>query len=261
MNCMAQQALFCLCLYSSLATETYHTGITIQWFCRLDLLTQTHKYTSPNSSLSVGHCSLDFYMDHIVRCSSVPSWGDDQWLPGQMSSVGSNSKNNTLTQIRTHLFSCHWVHAQAQSHCLYCPFQMLCVHAGTETRALEPCCLQLSRFFLYFLSLLPPLLTSWTCEILGFLSWCLRKQRRYYWGSTQLFYSPRDPMETVYSLCMFQSKDNLQKREFSSYLFIKDHVCAAWAIIYAFSWWCYLDVTDCEALIPSATVKFPRGNR
>lgn len=170
MNCMAQQAFFHLCLYSSLATETYHTGITIQWFCRLDLLTQTHKYTSPNSSLSLGHCSLDFYTDHTMRCCSVPSWGDDRWLPGQINSAGSNSKNNTLTQIRAHLFSCHWVRAQAQSRCLYCPFWMLCVHAGTETWALEPRCLQLSHFFPYFLSLSPPLLTPWTCEILGFPS-------------------------------------------------------------------------------------------
>lgn len=131
MNCMTQQAFF-VSVCSSLATETYHAGITIQWFCRLDLLTQTHKYTSPNSSLSLGHCSLDFYTDHTMRCCSVPSWGHDQWLPGQINSAGSNSKNNTLTQIRAHLFSCCWVRAQAQSHCFYCPSWMLCVHAGMD---------------------------------------------------------------------------------------------------------------------------------
>lgn len=113
---------FHLCFYSSLAKETYHIGITIQWFCRLDILTQTHKHTSTNSSLFLSRCCLDFYIDHTMHCCSVPSWGDDRWLPGQINSAVSNSKNNTLTQIRAHLVSCCWVHAQAQSHCLYCPF-------------------------------------------------------------------------------------------------------------------------------------------
>lgn len=162
---MLQQAFFHLCLYSSLATETYHTGITIQWFCRLDLLTQTHKYTSTNASLSLGHCSLDCYPDHTVRCCSAPSWGDDGWLPGQINSVGSNSKNNTLTQICAHLFSCHWVPAQAQSHCLYCPFRMCaCRDRDTGTGAM-PCSLQLSRFSPCFLSLSLPLLTPQTWNL------------------------------------------------------------------------------------------------
>lgn len=67
-------------IFSSLATETY-AGV-IQWFCRLDLSTQAHKYTSLNSSFSLGHCSLDFYTDHATCCCSVPIWVDDQWLPG-----------------------------------------------------------------------------------------------------------------------------------------------------------------------------------
>ena len=45
-----------------------------------------------------------------------------------------------------------------------------CVHAGTETQALEPCSLQLSRFSPYFLSLSLPLLRPQPCEILGFPS-------------------------------------------------------------------------------------------
>lgn len=102
-----------------------------------------------------------------MHCSAVPSW-DDRWLLGQRNSAGSNSKNNTLTQIRAHLLSCRWVRAQTQSHCLYCPFWMLCVHARTKTQALEPRCLQLLHFFPCFPSLSPA--TPWICEILGFPS-------------------------------------------------------------------------------------------
>lgn len=156
---------FHLCFYSSLATETYHTGITIQWFCRLGILTQTHKYTSTNSSLSLSHCCLDFYTDHTMHCCSVPSWGDDRWLPGQINSAVSNSKNNTLTQIRAHLVSCCWVHAQAQSHCLYCPFHTrACRDTYMGSGAMQP----LSHFSPCFLSLSLPLHRPWTCEILGF---------------------------------------------------------------------------------------------
>lgn len=141
---MAQQAFFHLCLHPSLATETYHSGVTIQWFCRLDLLTQTHKYTSTDSSLSLGHPSLDFYTGHSVCCCSLPSWGDDRWLSGQINSAGSSSKNNVLTQIPAHLFSCHWAQAQVQSCCLHSPF-WICA-CQDKTWALEQHSLQMSHF-------------------------------------------------------------------------------------------------------------------
>ena len=96
-----------------------------------------------------------------MRCCSVPSWGDDWWLPGQINSAGSDSKNNTLTQICAHFFSYRRARAQAQSRCLFCFFRMLCVPAGTETWALEPRSLQLSRFSPCFLSLSLPLLRAW----------------------------------------------------------------------------------------------------
>lgn len=190
MNCMAQQAFFHLCLRSSLATETYHTGVTIQWFCRLDLLTQTHKYTSTDSSLSLGHSSLGFYTGHSMCCCSLPSWGDEQWLPDQINSAGSSSKNNVLTQIPARLFSCHWAHGQAQPHCLPCPF-WICA-CQDRTWALEQHSLQMSYFSPFSLTSAAqiPDVKSW-----AFPQWYPEKQRRYHQGTTQLFHSPREPVE------------------------------------------------------------------
>lgn len=225
MNCMAQQAFFHLSVNSSLATETYPTGVTIQWFYRLDLLTLTHKYSSTDSSLSLGHSSLDFYTGHSMCCCSLPSWGDDQWLPGQINSAGSSSNNNVLTQIPARLFCCCCLFKLPLSPCsgsvllLALPFLDMCLprqDMGTGAHSL-----QMSHFspFSFTSAAQIPDVKSWDS-----LSGTRRSREditKEPHSSFTLQGSQWSQSYMIPSLCMLQSKDNLQKKRISSCLLIK----------------------------------------